>query len=123
LANNHGDFHLAPSLRIFAELQSGLEFGRIGGPRPAIDEDKLDVSQLFLELKSSTQQNKIPIEVRVGRQNLNYGDGSVVSIRDRRRLQVRHRNPAGFAIKAWRITGSSAGSRSAAFNKKLGAPE
>jgi hypothetical protein len=79
---SHGDFHLGPSVRIFAELQSGLEFGRNGGPRPAIDEDKLDVSQLFLELRSSTQQHKIPIEVRVGRQNLNYGDGSLVSIRD-----------------------------------------
>jgi hypothetical protein len=63
----HADFHLGPSVRIFAELQSGLEFGRNGGPRPAIDEDKLDVSQLFLELRSSTQQHKIPIEVRVGR--------------------------------------------------------
>jgi hypothetical protein len=79
---SHGDFHLGPSLRIFAELQSGLEFGRNGGPRPAIDEDKLDVSQLFVELRSSTQQHKPPIEIRVGRQNLNYGDGSLVSIRD-----------------------------------------
>ncbi len=79
---SHGDFHLGPSVRIFAELQSGLEFGRNGAPRPAIDEDKLDLSQLFLELRSSTQQHKIPIEVRVGRQNLNYGDGSLVSIRD-----------------------------------------
>ena len=69
-------------MRIFAELQSGLEFGRNGGPRPAIDDDKLDVSQLFLELRSSTQHHKIPIELRVGRQNLNYGDGSLVSIRD-----------------------------------------
>ena len=47
-----------------------------------MDEDRLDVSQLFLELRSSTQQHKVPIEVRVGRQNLNYGDGSLVSIRD-----------------------------------------
>jgi len=59
--------HLGPSVRIFAEVQSGLEFGRNGGPRPAIDEDKLDVSQLFLELRSSTQQHKIPIEVRVAK--------------------------------------------------------
>jgi Alginate export len=64
---SHGDFHLGPSVRIFAELQSDLEFGRTGAPRPAIDEDKLDVSQLFLELRSSTQQHKVPIEVRVGR--------------------------------------------------------
>ena len=78
----HADFHLGPSVRIFTELQSGLEFGRNGGPRPAIDEDKLDVSQLFLELGSSTHQHRVPIAVRVGRQDLNYGDGSLVSIRD-----------------------------------------
>lgn len=65
-------------MHIFAELQSGLEFGRNGGFRPAIDEDKLDVSQLFLELRSSARQNKLPIAVRVGRQDLNYGDGSLL---------------------------------------------
>ncbi len=54
----------------------------MGAPRPAIDKDKLDVSQLFLELRSSTHHHAIPFEVRVGRQNLNYGDGSLVSIRD-----------------------------------------
>jgi hypothetical protein len=43
---SHGDFHLGPSVRILAELQSGLEFGRNGGPRPAIDEDRPGVSQL-----------------------------------------------------------------------------
>jgi Alginate export len=79
---SHGDFHLGPLVRIFAELQSGLEFGRNGGPRPAIDKDKFDVSQLFLALRSSTHHHAIPFEVRVGRQNLNYGDGSLVSIRD-----------------------------------------
>ena len=100
---SHGDFHLGPSVRIFAELQSGLEFGRNGGPRPAIDEDKLDVGQLFLELRSPTQQQKVPIEVRVGRQNLNYGDGSLVSIRD---LNVRRPFDAIKLIlrpQAWRI--------------------
>ncbi len=30
---SHGDFHLGPLVRIFAELQSGLEFGRNGGPQ------------------------------------------------------------------------------------------
>jgi len=68
-------------VRLFAELQSGLEFGRNGGPRPAIDEDKLDVSQLFLDLKPLDQE-RVPIAVRIGRQALNYGDGSLVSVRD-----------------------------------------
>jgi len=78
----HADFHLGQSARIFAELQSGLEFGRNGGPRPSIDEDKLDLSQLFLELRPSTRQDRVPIAARVGRQDFNYGDGSLVSLRD-----------------------------------------
>ena len=77
----HADFHLGRPVRIFAELQSGLEFGRNGGPRPAIDEDELDVSQLFLDLKPLDQE-RVPIAVRIGRQALNYGDGSLVSVRD-----------------------------------------
>ena len=77
----HADFHLGRPVRIFAELQSGLEFGRNGGPRPAIDEDKLDVSQLFLELKPLDRE-RVAIAVRIGRQDLNYGDGSLVSVRD-----------------------------------------
>lgn len=54
----------------------------MAAPRRAIDEDKLDFSQLFLELRSSTHHHKVPIVVRIGRQDLNYGDGSLVSIRD-----------------------------------------
>jgi alginate export protein len=78
----HADFHFGQSARILAELQSGLEFGRNGGPRPSIDEDKLDLSQLFLELRPSTRQDRVPIAARVGRQDSNYGDGSLVSLRD-----------------------------------------
>lgn len=78
----HADFHLGPSVRIFSELQSGLELGRNGGPRPAIDEEKLDLAQLFLELRPPTRQDSVPIAVRVGRRDFNYGDGSLVSLRD-----------------------------------------
>src|SRR5262249_9603960 len=35
-----------------------------------------------LELKPSTHQERVPIAVRIGRQDLNYGDGSFVSIRN-----------------------------------------
>jgi len=30
---SHADFYLGPSVRVFAELQSGLELGRNGGPQ------------------------------------------------------------------------------------------
>lgn len=78
----HADLHLSPLIRVFAELQSGLESGRNGGHRPAIDEDKPDLGQLFLELRPSTRQDRVPIAARVGRHDLNYGDGSLVSLRD-----------------------------------------
>ena len=78
----HADFRFGPSVRVFAEFQSDLEFGRNGGPRLAIDEDRLDVSQLFLEQKSSTYHERATIAVRIGRQDLNYGDGSLISVRD-----------------------------------------
>jgi hypothetical protein len=76
----HVDAHIGEHVRAFAELQSGLEFGRNGGPRPVVDRDDLDVSQLFLELRLSHQTTRFTI--RAGRQELNYGDGTLVSTRD-----------------------------------------
>ena len=44
----HVDFHAGQRFRFFAELNSSLEDGRTGGPRP-LDEDKLDVHQGFVD--------------------------------------------------------------------------
>src|SRR5258705_4144738 len=76
----HIDAHLGEHVRAFAEVQSGLPFGRNGGPKPVVDRDELDVSQLFLELRLSVQTTRLTI--RAGRQELNYGDGTLVSTRD-----------------------------------------
>ncbi len=76
----HVDAHIWEHVRAFAELQSGVPFGRNGGPRPVVDRDDLDVSQLFLELRVSVQTTRFTI--RAGRQELNYGDGTLVSTRD-----------------------------------------
>jgi hypothetical protein len=78
----HADAHLGTHVRMFAELQSGLEAGRNGGPRPSIDEDKLDFSQVFFELTSSAHDNRSSISIRIGRQELNYGEGTLVSTRE-----------------------------------------
>jgi hypothetical protein len=98
----HADARIGDHVRAFAEFQSGLPFGRNGGHRPVIDRDDLDVSQLFFELRSSAHDTA-PIAVRVGRQELSYGDGTLASTRD---LNVRR----GFdGVKArvragqWRI--------------------
>ena len=97
----HIDAHLGEHVRAFAEVQSGLPFGRNGGPRPVVDRDELDVSQLFLELRLSVQTTRLSI--RAGRQELNYGDGTLVSTRD---LNVR-RGFDGIGVRLlsdqWRI--------------------
>jgi len=46
-------------LRLWAELNSSLENGRVGGPRRVIDEDKLDLHQGFVEFKI-IQRSDIP---------------------------------------------------------------
>lgn len=78
----HADFHFGGRIRVFTELQSGLESGRDGGPRPSIDEDKVDASQLFLELSPSTNHDRPPVVLRMGRQELNYGEGTLIATRE-----------------------------------------
>lgn len=46
----HADIHMGEHLRLFTQLQSSLEDGRNGGPRPT-DKDKLDLHQAFLDVK------------------------------------------------------------------------
>jgi len=75
----HSDWHLGRHFRFFVQLKSGLESFRQGGPRP-IDEKKLDFEAAFLEI--GTTQRKNWAVLRVGRQELNYGSGRVVSVRE-----------------------------------------
>lgn len=99
----HADIHPGPRVRVFAEFQSGLEFGRNGGPRPVVDQDKLDVSQLFLELNSSIHKDRPSISLRLGRQELNYGEGTLVSARE---LNVRRPFDGiklVFQARRWRV--------------------
>jgi len=71
------DFHLGSRVRIFSELQSGLENGRNGGPRPT-DLDRLDVHQAFLDLKILSAKTH-SLTIRVGRQELGFGSGRLIS--------------------------------------------
>ena len=65
------DVHLGPKLRIFTELQSGLENGRNGGPRPT-DLHRLDIHQAFIDWHVfSSDRNAITI--RIGRRNWDSG--------------------------------------------------
>lgn len=76
----HADFHFNPRFRIFAQLNSALENGSKYGPAP-VDEDQLVVENLFAEwviLQTEKQQ----LSLRVGRQEINYGSGRLISVRE-----------------------------------------
>ncbi len=73
------DSHLAARFRVFLQLESGLEQGRAGGPRP-IDAKRLDFLNAFADLRGSTSP-RAP-RIRIGRQELNFGSGRLVAVRE-----------------------------------------
>ena len=76
----HGDLQMGEHVRFFAQLQSSLENGRTGGPRPA-DRDELDAHQVFLDLKFDLGGIDTVI-LRSGRQELAYGTQRIISVRE-----------------------------------------
>jgi hypothetical protein len=75
----HMDWHLGKYVRAFVQLKSGLESFRTGGPRP-IDEKKLDFEAAFVEVGTTTGDKWLVLQA--GRQELNYGSGRLVSVRE-----------------------------------------
>jgi hypothetical protein len=73
----HADFHLGSKVRVFVQLQSGLETGRLGGPR-ATDKDQFEIHQGFVDLSSSDDSKKA-VTLRLGRQELEFGSGHYLS--------------------------------------------
>lgn len=76
----HADLHLGKTFRIFTQLRSALQNGRINGSR-GIDEDQLNVQNLFLDVNLYQNEDK-KITVRAGRQELDYGSGRLISVRE-----------------------------------------
>jgi hypothetical protein len=72
-----GDLHLGRRFRLFTQLQSSLENGRDGGPRPT-DEDKLDLHEAFVETPLGASDHLL---LRIGRQELSFGTQRLVSVR------------------------------------------
>lgn len=97
------DLHYGGHVRTFFELKSGLNSYRIGGPRP-IDEKNLDFQAGFLELGTSTEDKSI--ELRVGRQELEYGSGRLIDVREGPNVRLSF---DGFMVKSkinsWQIDG------------------
>jgi hypothetical protein len=61
------------------QLKSGLESFRVGGPRP-IDEKRLDFEAAFIEVGTTSGDNWLVLQA--ARQELNYGSGRLVSVRE-----------------------------------------
>lgn len=76
----HTDLHMGDYMRLFTQLQSSLENGRLGGPRPT-DRDDLDLHQGFLDVKYNFGDDGSFV-IRSGRQELAYGSQRIVSVRD-----------------------------------------
>ncbi|WP_201747783.1 alginate export family protein [Dyadobacter flavalbus] len=76
----HGDLHLGERFRIFGQLRSALQGGRKNGPRP-IDEDQLNIQNLFLEFRVGHDQKRT-LTGRAGRQEMDYGSGRLISVRE-----------------------------------------
>jgi Alginate export len=73
----HSDWHFGPRARAFVEIQSGLEAGRTGGPRPT-DENTLDLHQAFLDL-TWRSSNRRSVTLRLGRHEVAFGAGRLIS--------------------------------------------
>ncbi len=100
------DVHYGKHVRSFIELKSGLNSYRVGGPRP-IDEKKLDFQTAFLEVGTGDDRNWI--KFRVGRQELEYGSGRLIDVREGPNVRLSF---VGFKVKtgigAWQIDGFAA---------------
>jgi len=83
----HADLHVGERIRVFGELGSSLEDGRTGGPRPGLDEDRLDLHQGFLDL-GLWQGDTSSLNLRAGRQEMVFGSGNLISDRDGRNIRV-----------------------------------
>jgi hypothetical protein len=76
----HADLHLGQSVRLFAQLKTGIPIDKsfVTG----VDKDELGFLQLFFELNSQLGETGIPFALRVGRQEFHYGYGRMLTIRE-----------------------------------------
>jgi Alginate export len=72
----HSDLRLGTKMRVFAQLNHTL---RLFNPNPLveIDENQLGLHQAFVEY-----QVKIPLSIRLGRQELSYGNNRLLTFRE-----------------------------------------
>jgi hypothetical protein len=74
----HADLRLSDGIRVFAQLSSAIEDGRVNGPSP-VDENRLDLQNAFIDFALDGDPNTI---FRVGRQEMEFGSGRLVDVRE-----------------------------------------
>jgi len=101
----YSDIHAASRIRLFVQLTSGIEAGRTGGPRPAIDESKLSFEEAFADITFSKEPSD-KLVLRLGRQEFELGDGRLVDVREGPNVRQTF-DGAGLNWKAssWNING------------------
>lgn len=80
----HADLHLTRYARAFVQLKSGISSFRLDGPRPP-DQDLLDFNQLYVDvnlLPGATLDAEAPLTLRGGRQEMSYGSGRFIDVRE-----------------------------------------
>jgi len=96
--NNHGywlqrlmlysDWHFGPFFRAFVQLKSSLEEGREPGPRPT-DRKRLDFNQAFVDFsypRTILPADQAYLTLRLGRQEIDFGDERLLAVREGRIL-------------------------------------
>jgi Alginate export len=76
-------FNLGPFFRAFVQLKSSEEEGREPGPRP-IDRKRLDFGQAFVDFsypRSNLSTDKSFLTLRLGRQEIDFGDERLLAVR------------------------------------------
>jgi hypothetical protein len=103
----HAELRLSRHFRIFGQLSSALEEGRDGAPIP-VEENHLALQNAFIDLSFALAEES-ELTLRAGRQELLYGSGRLVDVREG--PNVRRTFDAARAIvesSGWRVDGFAA---------------
>lgn len=97
-----GDLHWNRHLRFFGQLTSALEAGRAEGPSP-VDEDKLEWQNAFIDLAPDIWSDR-EARLRLGRQEMVFGSGRIVDVREGPNVRRTFDGGRGFVIdNRWRV--------------------